>query len=522
MASSGETKVCLIVIDGWGLSEEKTGNAILNANTPVMSGLSTNGEQYTTLDASGLAVGLPAGLMGNSEVGHLNIGAGRAVFQDIVRINLDMDSKKLGHNVEFRKACENAKSKGGRLHLLGLVSDGGVHSHILHLMALLEGAKAAQVPRAIVHFFGDGRDTAPTSATQYLRQLLDHMASIQYGEVATAVGRYYAMDRDKRWERIKTAYDGLVAGTGEKVANGEEILQAIDRRYNMPEKGGRQTDEFLTPIVADNASRIQDNDTLVFFNYRSDRMREIVETFGVKRNFETDNFPKNLYVLCMTQYNAAWPLPLMYPPANTENTLSEWLSSKKIPQFHCAETEKYAHVTFFFNGGKEKTVELEDRCMVPSPKVATYDLKPEMSCAGVADKMIEAMVSGHYRFAMCNFAPPDMVGHTGVYDAAVKAVEATDFAIGRVYEACKQTSFILLVTADHGNAEQMLSPEGNPHTAHTTNRVPFIMANTQRRFAAQPADYNSTLGDVAPTVLDLLELGKPEEMTGKSLLQPAE
>ncbi|XP_055353937.1 2,3-bisphosphoglycerate-independent phosphoglycerate mutase-like [Paramacrobiotus metropolitanus] len=514
-----DVKVCLIVIDGWGLSDEQNGNAIAHAQTPVMTALSQDKERFLTLDASGLAVGLPKGLMGNSEVGHLNIGAGRPVFQDIVRINLDMENKKLGANPRFLEACENAKKNGGRLHLLGLVSDGGVHSHIDHLCALLEGAKAAHVPKTFVHFFGDGRDTSPTSAAGYLDRLLQHMAAIQYGELADITGRYYAMDRDKRWERIKVAYDGLVAGAGETVENAQEARNLIDKRYNLPENQGRETDEFLKPIIVKGLGRIQDNDTLVFFNFRSDRMREIVETFGVKRNFETDNFPKNLYVACMTQYNQAWTFPLLYPPANTENTLSEWISHKKFAQFHCAETEKYAHVTFFFNGGKETQVEGEERCMVPSPKVPTYDHQPEMSSAGVADKMIEAIGSGKYKFVMCNFAPPDMVGHTGVYEAAVKAVTATDIAIGRISEACKQHNYVLLITADHGNAEQMLAPDGQPHTAHTTNRVPFIMAFTSRKFL-QPS-HNAALADVAPTVLDLMDLGKPNEMDGQSLLAPA-
>lgn len=508
-------KVCLIVIDGWGLSDKKEGNAILNANTPVMDGLSASEGQAVTLDASGLSVGLPAGLMGNSEVGHMNIGAGRVVYQDIVQINMSVDDKSIQTNPTFVNSCNNAKSTSGRLHLLGLVSDGGVHAHIKHLLCLLEGAKLQGVEKCFVHFFGDGRDTSPTSGVNYLREVLDYISAIKYGSLATIVGRYYAMDRDKRYERIKIAFEGLVQGKGEQTETGNAV-QVVEGRYNAPESE-RQTDEFLTPIIVDSDGRIKDNDTLVFFNFRADRMREIVEAFGIERHFETDVVPQNLNISCMTQYKKEFPFPLLFPPSQPMNVLAEWIASKGLAQFHCAETEKYAHVTFFFNGGREQAFALEDRLMVPSPKVATYDLQPEMSCQQVADEMVKAIASGKYPFIMNNFAPPDMVGHTGKYEPAVKAVEVTDIAIGSIKDACEKHGYVLLVTADHGNAECMIDEKGGPVTSHTTNRVPFLMTG-QRKF--RTLTHNAALCDVAPTVLELMGLDIPTEMTGQSLLAP--
>lgn len=508
-------KVCLIVIDGWGLSEDKKGNAILNANTPIMDGLSAAEAQALSLDASGLSVGLPAGLMGNSEVGHMNIGAGRVVYQDIVQINMAVDDKSIQTNPCFVESCNQAKSKNGRLHLLGLVSDGGVHSHIKHLLCLLEGAKKQGVTKTFVHFFGDGRDTSPTSGVNYLRKVLDHISAIQYGSLATIIGRYYAMDRDKRYERVKIAFEGLVQGKGEQTDT-EKVFKVIEGRYNAPESE-QQTDEFLTPIIVDGEGRIKDDDTLVCFNFRADRMREISEALGIERHFETDVVPKNLHISCMTQYKKEFPFPLLFPPSQPKNVLAEWLSSKGLTQFHCAETEKYAHVTFFFNGGREQAFALEDRLMVPSPKVATYDLQPEMSCQQVADEMIKAIASGKYPFLMNNFAPPDMVGHTGKYEPAVKAVEVTDIAIGLMKDACEKHGYVLLVTADHGNAERMIDEIGGPVTSHTTNRVPFLMTGP-RKFRA--VTHNAALCDVAPTVLDLMGVDVPAEMTGQSLLAP--
>jgi len=504
------SKVCLIVIDGWGVSSEPKGNAILNAKTPVMDALAQSEGQYVTLDASGLSVGLPDGLMGNSEVGHLNIGAGRVMYQDIVRINMDVSSGQIEQNPQFQNACQRAKSvSNGRLHLLGLISDGGVHAHINHLFALLKGAKAHGVTSTYVHFFSDGRDTSPTSGVHYLEQVLAKLNELNYGKLATIMGRYYAMDRDKRWERIKIAYEGMVQGVGVKTSL-EKVIELVKSKYEQ-----NVTDEFLPPIIVDEEGLVKDNDTLVFINYRSDRMRQITETFGLNQNFETDKVLKDIQLYTMTKYKEEFPFPILYPPVIPKNVLAEVVSSHKLSQFHCAETEKYAHVTFFFNGGQEKAFEGEDRFMVPSPKVATYDLDPKMSAKEVALKVCEAIESSRYPFVMCNFAPPDMVGHTGKYEAAVLGVEATDEAIGLIKDACAKSGYILLITADHGNAEKMIDEKGGPHTAHTTNRVPFCMFGS-KKFTTY--SHNAALCDVAPTVLTLMDLGVPKEMTGKSLV----
>lgn len=509
-------KVCLIVIDGWGISEDKNGNAILNANTPVMDKLSADKSRYLTLDASGEAVGLPAGLMGNSEVGHLNIGAGRVMYQDILRINKDCRSGNVVNNPFFVEACQRAIKNGGRLHLLGLVSDGGVHGHIEHLVAMLNAAKKLQVPNAYVHFFADGRDTPPKSGLKYMKDLAEKMKEIEYGQIVSVMGRYYAMDRDKRWERIKVAYDGLVEGEGDQVSVSSydygNLFNKVEERY-----GSGQTDEFLTPIILNKEATIRDNDTLMFFNFRADRMRQITETFGLKLNFEAKTKLKNLELFTMNQYKKEFPFKMLYPPVKPVNVLAEAISKAKVGQFHCAETEKYAHVTFFFNGGQEAEFEGETRMMVQSPKVATYDLDPEMNAAGVADEMCKAIESNKYQFVMCNFAPPDMVGHTGKYEPTLKAVEITDKSIGRIAEACSKHNYIMLVTADHGNAERMIDEKGGPVTSHTTNRVPFILYNSGDKTYSQ-VSHNAALCDVAPTVLKLMGIAKPVEMDGQSLL----
>ncbi|KAI9193285.1 2,3-bisphosphoglycerate-independent phosphoglycerate mutase [Polychytrium aggregatum] len=502
-------KACLIVIDGWGVSEnaDATGDAIRNASTPVMTDLAAR-YPSTTLAAHGLAVGLPDGLMGNSEVGHLNVGAGRIVYQDIVRIDLSIQTKTLGDQPALVAAFDRAKKGNGRLHLLGLVSDGGVHSHIVHLFNILDAAKKHKVPSTYIHFFGDGRDTAPRSSATYMEQLLAHTKSIGYGSVATATGRYYAMDRDKRWERIKIAFDGLVQGKGEETS---DIVATIHERYAKDE-----TDEFLKPIIANKDGLVGDNDTLVFFNYRSDRMREITQAFGIAPiPFETEKAPLNISITTMTQYKGDYPFPVIFAPQTMDNVLAEWISKKGIRQNHIAETEKYAHVTFFFNGGSEKQNVHEDRELIASPKVATYDLQPEMSASGVAEKVAEVIATNNYPFVMCNFAPPDMVGHTGKYEPAIKGVEATDKGIGVIYEACKKHGYVLFITADHGNAEKMLAENGQPHTAHTCNPVPFIMTSTRHNFALRS---DAALCDVAPTILEVMGLDIPAEMSGKSLL----
>lgn len=508
-------KVCLIVIDGWGISEEKNGNAILNADAPVMTKLSQVKGKYLTLDASGESVGLPAGLMGNSEVGHLNIGAGRVMYQDILRINKDCRSGNIANNPFFVEACQRAIKNGGRLHLLGLVSDGGVHGHIEHLFALLAAAKKLQVPHAYIHFFADGRDTPPKSGLGYIKQLAAKLKEMNYGCIVSVIGRYYAMDRDKRWERIKIAYDGLVDGQGDNVSvssfDYSKLYELVEARYKS-----NQTDEFLTPIITNKEGLLRDNDTLLFFNFRSDRMRQITETFGLKLNFEAKTKLNNLELFTMNQYKKEFPFKMLYPPVKPVNVLAEAISKAKVGQFHCAETEKYAHVTFFFNGGQEAEFENEVRKMVPSPKVATYDLQPEMSVAKVADEISTAISEAKYQFVMCNFAPPDMVGHTGVYEKTILAVEATDRAIGKVAAACEKNGYILLITSDHGNAERMIDEKGGPVTSHTTYRVPFIMHNSDKEFGQ--IAHNAALCDVAPTILKLMNIPKPVEMDGQPLL----
>lgn len=519
MANNDKVKnrVCLIVIDGWGLSEEKHGNAILNAKTPVMDQLCSGNWQQ--IEAHGLHVGLPEGLMGNSEVGHLNIGAGRVIYQDIVRINLAVKNGTLVNNEHLKAAAQRAASGNGRLHLCGLVSDGGVHSHIEHLFGILKAVKQLNVPKAFLHFFGDGRDTSPTSGVGYLERVLEFFKTESYGELATIVGRYYAMDRDKRWERIQVAYDALIGGVGER-STPDKAVEVVKQRYAQNE-----TDEFLKPIVFSDESRVKDGDTLVFFNYRADRMREITECIGMEKYKELQTkvaHPANLQVYGMTQYNANFTFPSLFPPVSHVNVLAEWLASQGVTQFHCAETEKYAHVTFFFNGGVEKQYEGEERCMVPSPKVATYDLKPEMSAAGVAEKMVEQIKEKKHPFVMCNFAPPDMVGHTGEYEPAVKACEATDVSIGQIFEACKENGYVLMVTADHGNAEKMIAPDGGKHTAHTCYKVPFTCSSDRFKFKSALPDRAMALRDVAPTVLHIMGLPIPQEMDGVSIVDESQ
>ncbi|KAI8874205.1 2,3-bisphosphoglycerate-independent phosphoglycerate mutase [Ramicandelaber brevisporus] len=556
--------VCLIVIDGWGIAPEDApqpqGDAIKHANTPVMDAFATlpkdpvSGHKfaYTTVAAHGNAVGLPAGLMGNSEVGHLNVGAGRVVYQDIVRIDRTLRHGEFGSTPEIAAAFKKAKEQsGGRLHLLGLVSDGGVHSHIAHLFGLLDAARDAGVEHTFIHFFGDGRDTAPKSATGYIRDLYAKLRGEEtrfdtpatrkgagpYGSLATVMGRYYAMDRDKRWERLKIAMEGLTRLKGESVNNSEaDVVAAVERRY-----AANETDEFLKPMIIDEAGQIKNGDTLLFFDFRSDRMRQIVQVMGIApapfdytddSNAPAPVDPSTLNITTFTRYKSEFPFPIAFGPQSMSNVLAEWLSKKHVKQCHVAETEKYAHVTFFFNGGTEAQFPLEDRRLIPSPKVATYDLKPEMSAIEVGEQTAKEVLSGEYPAVILNFANPDMCGHTGVYDAAVKGVEATDKAIGIVWEACKKAGYVLLVTADHGNAEKMINDEGTgPHTAHTTARVPFVMAGGKTAETAfdfkagggtEPAEadikQSGALCDVAPTMLHIMGLEAPSEMTGSSML----
>lgn len=513
-----DQKAVLIVIDGWGVPSEQSppeGDAIAAAETPVMSGFAEDGSKtaqgYTELEASSLAVGLPEGLMGNSEVGHLNIGAGRVVWQDVVRIDQTIKNGEMKDVEWVKKSFQRAIDGNGRLHLLGLISDGGVHSKNEHLYSLLQVAKDMGVPHVFIHFFGDGRDTDPKSSATYMQQLLDQTKKIGIGELATVVGRYFIMDRDKRWERVTIGMKGIVSGEGEAST---DAVATIKERY---EKG--ENDEFLKPIIFGGADRrIQDNDTLFFFNYRSDRVREVTQLLGDYDRSPVEDFPypKNIHITTMTRYKTDYSFPVAFPPQIMTNVLAEWLAKKGVKQSHIAETEKYAHVTFFFNGGVEKQFDGEDRELIPSPKVATYDLEPPMSAQKVADKLSERIADGKYEFLMNNFAPPDMVGHTGVYKAAIQGVAATDAAIGSVYETCKKHGYVLFVTSDHGNAEEMLDDKGSPKTSHTTNKVPFVMANAPEGWSLKKQD--GVLGDVAVTVLDCMGLEKPEQMGGTSLL----
>jgi len=514
-----EQKAVLIVIDGWGVATEKSpkdGDAILAAETPIMDDFAANGSKeaqgYTELEASGHAVGLPKGLMGNSEVGHLNIGAGRVVWQDVVRIDKTLEDGKLNQVDNIVASFKRAKEGNGRLHLLGLVSDGGVHSHIKHLFALLKVAKEMEIPKVFVHFFGDGRDTDPKSGKGHMEELLKEMKDIGLGEIATVVGRYYIMDRDKRWERVEVGMKALVTGEGEESS---DPVKTIEERYSK-----KETDEFLKPIIVGGKERrVQDDDTLFFFNYRSDRVREITQLIGDQDRSPRPDFPypKNIHVTTMTRYKTDFNFPIAFAPQEMDDVLAEWLSKQGLKQCHVAETEKYAHVTFFFNGGVEKQFDGEERELIDSPKVATYDLDPKMSAGPVGDKLAERIKDKKYEFLMNNFAPPDMVGHTGVYEAAIKGVTATDKAIGVVLEACKQNDYVLFVTADHGNAEEMLNEEGKPKTSHTTNKVPFVMANAPKGWSLEKVD--GVIGDVAPTILDVMGLEKPKAMGGRSLLK---
>mgnify|MGYP004626028655 CR=1 FL=1 len=499
-----KTPTTLIIMDGFGIAPPADDNAVTLANTPVLDGLFRD-YAHTTLSASGLDVGLPAGQMGNSEVGHTNIGGGRVVFQDLPRISRAIEDGSFFQNEAYNKAMDNCLQNGSSLHLYGLLSDGGVHSHIDHLYALLQMAKDKGLTRVYIHCFLDGRDVSPTSGKGFVQALADKCAALGVGKIATVMGRYYAMDRDKRWERVQMAYDAMVYGEGNHNA---DPVDAVARSY-----ANNVTDEFVEPVVCDSEGTISDNDSVIFFNYRPDRAREITRAIVDPDfdGFQREYFPTT-YV-CNTEYDASMPNVLVaWPRIAVKNGLGEYLSSMGMTQLRIAETEKYAHVTFFFNGGVEKQYPGEDRVLVASPKVATYDLQPEMSAVEVCDKCVERIESGAYDVIILNFANCDMVGHTGVLEAAIKAVETVDTCVGRVVEATLKMGGIAMVTADHGNAEDMKQPDGSPMTAHTTNLVPFILcgAGTELR--------PGRLADIAPTILDVMGLACPPEMDGKTLI----
>ena len=499
-----KTPTTLIIMDGFGLANASDDNAVSLAQTPVLDRLF---REYanTTLSASGLDVGLPDGQMGNSEVGHTNIGGGRVVFQDLPRISRAIDDGSFFKNEAYHQAMDNCLKNGSSLHLYGLLSDGGVHSHIQHLFALLQMAKNKGLEKVYVHCFLDGRDVSPTSGKGFVQELCDKCAEIGVGKIATVMGRYYAMDRDKRWERVQMAYDAMVYGEG--IHNADPV-DAVAKSY-----ANGVTDEFVEPVVCDSEGTIGDNDSVIFFNFRPDRAREITRAIVDPEfdGFQREFFPTT-YV-CNTEYDASMPNVLVaWPRVAVKNGLGEYLSSMGMTQLRIAETEKYAHVTFFFNGGVEKQYPGEDRVLVPSPKVATYDLQPEMSAFEVCDKCVERIESGAYDVIILNFANCDMVGHTGVLEAAVKAVETVDTCVGKVVEATLKMGGIAMITADHGNAEDMKQEDGSPMTAHTTNPVPFILCGAGSELRT------GRLADIAPTILDVLGLACPPEMDGRTLI----
>lgn len=502
-----------MILDGYGLNDRKEGNAVYEANTPVMDSLM---KEYPFVKglASGMAVGLPNGQMGNSEVGHLNMGAGRIVYQELTRITREIETGTFFTNPALMTAIDNCKRKDSALHLYGLLSDGGVHSHITHLFGLLELAKQNNLRKVYIHCFLDGRDTPPKSGIDYVHQLQTKMRELGVGEIASIHGRYYAMDRDNNYDRVKLSYYALTRGEGIKVANADDaILSSYDRD---------ETDEFVKPTVIVNGGipvgTVNDDDSIIFFNFRPDRAREITHAFCDDdfRSFKRDKKLDIVYV-CFSEYDPLIENKIVaFEKIAVNNTFGEWLASKGMKQARIAETEKYAHVTFFFNGGAEEPNEGEERILVKSPKVATYDLKPEMSAYEVCDQLVKAIKSDRFDVIIINFANPDMVGHTGVEAAAIKAVEAVDECVGWAVAAIKEVDGVMFICADHGNAEQLIDEtDGSPFTAHTTNPVPFILVNYDPAYTLRDG---GCLADIVPTLIEVMGEEQPKEMTGKSLL----
>ena len=500
--------IALIIMDGYGINQNTEGNAIVAAKKPHLDKLLAE-YPHSQLSASGLDVGLPDGQMGNSEVGHTNIGAGRIVYQMLVKISKDINDGKIYENKALSDAMDAAKANGKSLHLMGLLSNGGVHSHNEHLYGLLKMAKKKGIENVYVHTFLDGRDVPPTSGAEFMAELEKEIKEIGVGSVATIMGRFYAMDRDNAWDRVEKAYKAMVDGEGIQET---DAVTAVKNSY-----ANDVTDEFVIPTVVDKNGMIKEGDSVIFFNFRPDRARQITRTFVDPefKGFERKNgfFPVNF--VCMTQYDATMPnVDVAFKPQTLKNTLGEYVSNKGMTQLRIAETEKYAHVTFFFNGGVEKQYEGEDRILVKSPAVATYDLQPEMSAYEVTDKLVPAIESGKYDMIILNYANCDMVGHTGVFEAAVKAVEAVDTCVGRVVEAIKKMGGVALITADHGNADKMVDADGSPFTAHTTNPVPFCVVGYDCQLRE-----GGRLADIAPTMLQIMGLEQPAEMDGVSLIK---
>ena len=510
--ASAASPLVLVILDGWGLSEETVGNAVACAKKPNVESF-LNNYPHTSLGCAGEDVGLPAGQMGNSEVGHLNMGTGRVVYQELTRISRDIREGTFFNNPVLLEAVHHARQQDTALHLMGLLSDGGVHSHIKHLFALLELARDQGLKKVFVHAFLDGRDVPPANAKQYIIDLEEKMRLLETGAVATVMGRYYAMDRDNRWERTQRAYHTLVQGEGLTAGT---AVAAVEEAYRRGE-----TDEFVQPtVILDQLSRpvatVQDGDAIIFYNFRPDRARQITRAFVDQdfTGFDRVQHPKVHYA-CMTLYDITIEAPVAFRPQVLINTLGEVISYYNLKQLRLAETEKYAHVTFFFNGGVEAPNAGEDRILIPSPKVDTYDLQPEMSAGKVTDAFLAKLAEEKYHVFIINYANPDMVGHTGVFNACVQAIETVDACLGRLVGAVRRVNGTLILTADHGNADQMLDEDGGPHTAHTTQRVPFILINDSMRDVSLAS---GRLEDVAPTMLDILGIEKPASMTGRSLI----
>ena len=506
-------KALLMILDGWGIGHHDKADVIWNTPTPYLDYLHTT-YPNSQLEASGENVGLPDGQMGNSEVGHLNIGAGRVVYQDLVKINRACRDNSIMENPEIKNAYEYAQRTGKRLHLMGLTSDGGVHSSIDHLKKLIEISKSYGLKNTFVHCFMDGRDTDPKSGKGFIEELTK-VCEANDAAIASIIGRFYAMDRDKRWNRVKVAYDQLVNGKGKEV---DDMVEGVQFCYDSDSEEHKNTDEFMEPLINANVDgRIQEGDVVIFINFRNDRAKELTVVLTQQDMPEEGMHTiKDLQYYCMTPYDASFTgVHILFPKSDVQNTLGEYISSKGLSQLHTAETEKYAHVTFFFNGGREAPYEGEERTLIPSPKVATYDLKPEMSAYEVKDKLVESIRTNKYDFIVVNFANGDMVGHTGVYSAIEKAVTAVDSCVKDVVTAANETGYETIIIADHGNADHAVNEDGTPNTAHSLNPVPFIYITENKNAKVQ----NGILADVAPSILHIMGLEQPKEMTGKNLIE---